>query len=90
MSFLPKSEYGTQNNIQRYKCHHCNKAFIFQNKLNLSEIWLHYSQGKQTYKELAIKYQCSVKTIQRDIDKAPKTTSPSINTFKYYYGYNFL
>ncbi|WP_424580056.1 IS1/IS1595 family N-terminal zinc-binding domain-containing protein [Volucribacter psittacicida] len=52
-------KHGTQNHIQRYKCNHCNKTFTFQNKLNPTEIWFHYSQGKQTYKELAIKYQCS-------------------------------
>ncbi|MGX2970689.1 transposase, partial [Ursidibacter sp. B-7004-1] len=62
-----------KNNIQRYKCPSCNKTFTLQKKLNYSDIWQDYSQGKQTYKELAIKYKCSVKTIQRYIDKAPKT-----------------
>ncbi|MCT8715925.1 hypothetical protein KZ375_11530, partial [Glaesserella parasuis] len=36
-------------------------------------IWNDYSIGKQTYQQLAIKYHCSVRTIQRYIDKAPKT-----------------
>ncbi|MXN88467.1 transposase [Pasteurella canis] len=45
-------------------------------------MWLDYSQGKQTYKELSIKYQCSVKTIQRYIYKAPKTALNSpISTY---------
>ncbi|HDR1925604.1 TPA: transposase [Pasteurella multocida] len=68
-------KHGTQNNIQRYKCSSCYKTFTFQKKLNPSAIWFDYSQGKQTYKELAIKYQCSIKTIQRYIYKAPKSIS---------------
>nr|WP_157395375.1 hypothetical protein [Ursidibacter arcticus] len=66
-------KHGLKNNIQRYKYPSCSKTFTFQKKLNYSDIWFDYSQGKQTYKELAIKYKCSVKTIQRYIDKAPKT-----------------
>nr|WP_237611448.1 transposase [Actinobacillus pleuropneumoniae] len=31
-----------------------------------------YSVGKQTYQQLANKYQCSVRTIQRYLEKAPK------------------
>ncbi|WP_425292568.1 transposase-like zinc-binding domain-containing protein [Actinobacillus vicugnae] len=30
--------YGTQNNAQRYKCNHCNKAFTFKTKLNPADI----------------------------------------------------
>ena len=66
-------KHGKINKIERYKCPSCNKTFTFQKKLNPCEIWRDYSQGKQTYKELSIKYQCSIKTIQRYIDKAPKT-----------------
>ncbi|MGX2950706.1 IS256 family transposase, variant Zn-binding type, partial [Ursidibacter sp. B-7004-1] len=74
-------KHGTQNNTQRYKCHCCNKTFTFQHKINPADIWQDYSQGKQTYKELALKYKCSVKTIQRYIDKAPKTAlKPPIST----------
>lgn len=32
-------------------------------------IWEEYTKGKQTYSQLAKKYQCSIKTIQRKIDK---------------------
>ena len=31
-------------------------------------IWDEYTQGKQTYKQLSLKYNVSVKTIQRKID----------------------
>ncbi len=55
-------KHGKINNIERYKCTSCNKTFTFQKKLNPSDIWKDYSQGKQTYKELSIKYQCLVKT----------------------------
>lgn len=36
--------------------------------MNSSTIWEQYTQGKQTYKQLAEKFQCSIKTIQRHID----------------------
>ena len=31
-------------------------------------MWLEYTKGKQTYSQLALKYNCSVKTIQRKLD----------------------
>ncbi|MDP0023211.1 transposase, partial [Glaesserella parasuis] len=37
------------------------------------KIWTDYTSGKQTYQQLAVKYHCSVRTIQRYIDKAPTT-----------------
>ncbi|WP_428982057.1 transposase-like zinc-binding domain-containing protein [Mannheimia indoligenes] len=38
-------KYGTQNNIQRYKCLNCNKTFTFKQKLNAELIWCDYSVG---------------------------------------------
>lgn len=58
-----------QNNIQRYHCPSCNKTFSLQNKINSIDIWTEYSEEKQTYKQLADKYQCS-----RHILKALKAT----------------
>ena len=45
-------------------------------------IWQDYSEGKQTYKQLANKYQCSIRTIQRYVLNAPKTilNPPENNT----------
>ncbi len=63
-----------QNNIQRYHCPSCNKTFSLQNKINSIDIWTEYSEEKQTYKQLADKYQCF-----RHILKALKTT---LNTLK--------
>ena len=38
------------------------------NRTNTQVLWEEYTQGKQTYNQLALKYNCSVKTIQRKID----------------------
>nr|WP_314739242.1 transposase [uncultured Haemophilus sp.] len=65
-------KHGTSNNIQRYFCHQCFKTFTFKKKLDPIKIWSDYTSGKQTYQQIAIKYHCSVRTIQRYIDKAPK------------------
>ena len=62
------SKYGIQNGIQRYKCAICGKIFQGGYRLVAAQIWQEYTQGKQTYKQLAAKYRCSVKTIQRKID----------------------
>ncbi|MDG6236205.1 transposase, partial [Glaesserella parasuis] len=66
-------KHGIRNNIQRYKCNACNKTFTLKKKLNPISIWNDYSIGKQTYKQLAEKYHCSIRTIQRYLEKAPKT-----------------
>lgn len=41
-------------------------------------LWQEYTEGKQTYKQLAEKYGCSVKTIQRKLDTV---TTPKGSTF---------
>ena len=51
-----------------YKCYVCNKQFLGGTRINISELWAEYSKGKQTYKQLAQKYNCSKRTIQRKID----------------------
>lgn len=70
------SKYGYQNGIQKYKCTSCGKVFQGGKRLIPSELWLAYIEGKQTYKQLSIKYNCSIKTIQRKIDSyVPPTNS---------------
>jgi hypothetical protein len=59
---------GFQNNIQRYKCASCGKTFQGGNRLNARLIWKQYTEGKQTYSQLAALYGCSINTIQRKID----------------------
>ena len=67
--------------IQRYKCASCGKRFKGGDRLNSQKIWEDYFGGKQTYEQLAQKYGCSKKTIQRRIDTVKserKTTFPSV------------
>ena len=65
--------------MQRYKCGSCNRIFNGGDRLNIQGIWQEYVKGKQTYKQLAEKYNCSIKTIQRKIDAVkiePRNTFP--------------
>ena len=39
-------------------------------RISNDNLWQQYVEGKQTYAQLALKYGCSIKTIQRRIDKA--------------------
>lgn len=71
---------GFQNGKQRYECASCKKIFQGGFRLDPTTIWQEYTQGKQTYVQLAAKYSCSTKTIQRKIDAVKaerKTTFPS-------------
>ena len=75
------SKYGFQNGIQRFKCSACNRTFSVAVRINTNTVWQEYTEGKQTYLQLALKYGFSVKTIQRRIDtvKAQRqTTFPSV------------
>jgi len=51
-----------------YKCHVCKKQFLGGERINITDLWIEYSTGKQTYEQLAKKYNCSKRTIQRKID----------------------
>jgi hypothetical protein len=46
--------------------------------LSPSELWSAYTEGKQTYAQLAFQYGCSMRTIQRKIDLA---TNSKVNEF---------
>jgi hypothetical protein len=64
-----------------YKCIACGKQFIDSLRLQPTALWQQYMEGKQTYQQLAAKYNCSVKTIQRKIDAVETkrhTTFPSV------------
>jgi uncharacterized protein (DUF433 family) len=60
---------GHFKGVQRYKCYKCGRQFIARTEINVEDIWEEYTQGKQTYSQLAKRYACSPKTIQRKIDK---------------------
>jgi uncharacterized protein (DUF433 family) len=52
-----------------YKCYVCGKQFIGGKRIIPEELWKDYREGKQTYSQLAEKYKCSKRTIQRKIDQ---------------------
>jgi len=39
--------------------------------LHPKDLWKEYTEGKQTYQQLADKYSCSTRTVQRKIDSHP-------------------
>lgn len=61
-------KYGFVKGVQRYKCSLCGKQFLGGQRLDNAHIWEEYAQGKQTYAQLAKRFHCSIKTIQRRID----------------------
>lgn len=58
---------GRQNGKQRHQCKDCNKRFGGKKRLNPDVIWQGYTLGKQTAEQLAQHYQCSSKTIYRQL-----------------------
>lgn len=61
-------KYGFVKGVQRYKCLLCGKQFLGGQRIDNAQIWEEYTQGKQTYAQLAERFHCSIKTIQRRID----------------------
>lgn len=61
-------KYGFIKGVQRYKCSICGKQFLGGQRIDNAQIWGEYAQGKQTYAQLAERFHCSIKTIQRRID----------------------
>lgn len=75
------SKAGCHKGIQRYKCAACGKRFLGGERLDIGILWQEYANGKQTYQQLAAKYSCSIKTIQRKLDKVKtqkETTFPAV------------
>lgn len=67
--------------MQRYQCATCKRKFVGGVRLDGQIIWQEYTRGKQTYAQLAVKYDCSIKTIQRKIDSVktiPQTRFASV------------
>lgn len=46
----------------------CGYQFRGGNRISPEQLWEEYVNGKQTYAQLASKYKCSIKTIQRKLD----------------------
>lgn len=53
---------------QLFKCRSCGKQFRGGSRLDNALLWQQYAAGKQTYAQLAERYGCSTKTIQRRLD----------------------
>jgi hypothetical protein len=60
---------GIRNSKQQFKCYSCGKQFIGGFRIDLIELWDSYTKGKQTYSQIASTYGCSIKTIQKNLDK---------------------
>ena len=58
-----------KNGKQQYKCYGCGKQFLGGERINKEQLWAEYVEGKQTYSQLSQKYRCSIRTIQRYLDK---------------------
>ena len=60
---------GLVNGVQLFKCYSCRKQFLGGTRLDNAQLWHEYVEEKQTYFQLANKYNCTVKTIQRRLDR---------------------
>ena len=52
---------------QMYKCKDCGKQFIGGKRRNKSQVITDYIEGKQTLRQLALRYDVSERTIRRDL-----------------------
>ena len=50
-----------------YKCKDCGKQFIGGKRRNKSQVITDYIEGKQTLRQLALRYDVSERTIRRDL-----------------------
>jgi len=86
---------GHKNGKQQFECIACGKHFLGGERLENAKIWEGYTSFKQTYKQLAKQYGCSIKTIQRRIDNhiisLPKPTKRAVIVLMdtTYWGRNF-
>ncbi len=86
---------GKEQGKQQYYCKQYHKQFLSGKRINNQQLWREYTTEKQTYQQLATKYQCSIRTIQRHLDKAEPTrktntiTKANIIMDTIYFGRNF-
>ncbi len=73
-------KYGKFKNLTKWKCIPCNRQFTDSSKcIDIKNIWVDYTRGKQTYVQLAQKYNCSTKTIQRKLDTIKPVMEKTFN-----------
>ena len=56
---------GVRNGVQLYKCQECGYQFRAGTATSEEDLWNAYQQGKQTIKELSVRFGMSVATIKR-------------------------
>ena len=61
---------GFAGGKQRYRSYACGRQFLHTKRIDLEELWHLYSNGKQPYIQLAERFFCSTKSIQRWLDKS--------------------
>lgn len=63
--------YGKRREIQRYLCIDCGHSFSSSKRPNklIKKLFLEYFQGKQTLKQLSIKYHKSIPWIKKYLDE---------------------
>ena len=69
---------GFKYQKQRYLCKSCDKQFILRQKIDNQELYNDYVFGKQTLKQLSIKYKITVRTVQRKLSLVGSTRVISV------------
>ncbi len=59
---------GKRYEKQRYKCKKCWYVFEDKSAKILKKLWINYTDWKQTYKQLSVKYWLSIPTIRNRLD----------------------
>ncbi|MDR2148586.1 MAG: transposase [Tannerella sp.] len=65
--------------VKLYKCYCCGKQFSSGFRLDNSVLWEEYTVGKQTCSQFADKYKCSIKTVQRRLDRRNVPVTPVLS-----------
>ena len=47
----------------------CGRQFVGGERIKNAILWREYTEGKQTYAQLAARYGCSIRTVQRRLDR---------------------
>ena len=66
---------GHKNGVQIYKCWQCGRQFLGGDRVSDEQVWIEYVTHRQTYSQLADRYGCSSKTVQRRIDRYRSLTA---------------
>jgi len=59
----------TRNWKQRFKCRKCGYVFENKSRKKIKQLWLDYTEWKQTYAQLSDKYWIHKNTVKDRLDK---------------------